>query len=77
MVKIGCFMHECKFSIFIMHDGFRHKVNRKRIKVIISLNQSSSEQKEFYDKLISLKWFLIESLDFYIIILLIRIHYIY
>ena len=44
-LKIGYFMHKCKFSTFIIVDGYRMRINRTSIKVIISLNLSASNTK--------------------------------
>ena len=44
-IKIGYFMHKCKFSTFIIVDGYRMRINRTSIKVIISLNLSASNTK--------------------------------
>lgn len=46
-VEIGHFMHKCKFSTFIIIDGYRHRINRNSIKVIISLNLSASNKKHY------------------------------
>ncbi len=40
-------MHKCKFSTFIIIDGYRRMVNINSIKVIISLNLSRIEQKNY------------------------------
>lgn len=37
-IKIVHFTHKCKFSTFIIVDGYRHRINRNSIKVIISLD---------------------------------------
>ena len=41
-IKIGYFTHKYKFSTFIIVDGYRHRINRNSIKVIISLDLSAS-----------------------------------
>ena len=37
-IKIGHFTHKYEFSTFIIVDGYRHRINRNSIKVIISLD---------------------------------------
>ena len=44
-IKIGHFIHMCHFSTFIILDGCRRRIIRNNIKVIISLNLSTSNKK--------------------------------
>ena len=44
-IKIGHFIHKCKFSTFIIVNGCRRSINRNSIKVIISLDLSASNIK--------------------------------
>ena len=45
-IKIGHFSHKCRYSTFIItEDGYRHRVWKDSVKVIISLNHSSSNIK--------------------------------
>ena len=44
-IKIGYFTYKYKFSTFILVDGYRHKIHRNSIKVIISLDLSASNIK--------------------------------
>ena len=44
-IKIGHFIHMCHFSTFIILDGCRRRIIRNSIKVIISLNLSTSNKK--------------------------------
>lgn len=37
-IKIGHFIHKCKFSTFIIVNGCRRRIIRNSIKVIISLD---------------------------------------
>jgi len=41
-IKIGHFRHKCRYSTFIItEDGYRHRVWKDSVKVIISLNLSA------------------------------------
>ena len=44
-IKIGHFIHKCKFSTFIILDGCKSRIIRNSIKLIISLNLSTSNKK--------------------------------
>jgi hypothetical protein len=44
-IKIGHFIYKCKISTFVILDGCRRKIHRNSIKVIISLNLSTSNKK--------------------------------
>ena len=45
-IKIGHFSHKCRYSTFIItEDGYRHRVWKDSVKVIISLNLSASNIK--------------------------------
>ena len=44
-IKIGHFIHMCQFSTFIILDVYRRRIIRNSIKVIISLNLSTSNKK--------------------------------
>lgn len=45
-IKIGHFRHKCRYSTFIItEDGYRHRVWKDSVKVIISLNLSASNKK--------------------------------
>ena len=42
-IKIGHFIHKCKFSTFIIVNGCRRRINRNSIKVIISVDLQQSQ----------------------------------
>ena len=44
-IKIGHFIHKCQFSTFIIVNGCKRRIIRNSIKVIISLNLSTSNKK--------------------------------
>ena len=45
-IKIGHFRYKCRYSTFIItEDGYRHRVWKDSVKVIISLNLSASNIK--------------------------------
>ena len=45
-IKIGHFRHKCRYSTFVItEDGYRHRVWKDSVKVIISLNLSASNIK--------------------------------